>query len=90
MSQSEHEAWNARHYPGTRQLCAQCGEPTGRCEEDSLYADDDGETGPLCEECWKKACGDERPNVERNRPAAGLPDDGPVDGRVGPHGGTDD
>lgn len=26
----------------------------------------------------------ERANVERNRPAAGLPDDGPVDGPVGP------
>ena len=51
MTQSEHEAWNARNFPGTRQLCEQCGEPTGRCEDDSLYANDDGEIGPLCEEC---------------------------------------
>lgn len=37
--------------------------------------------GPVCDECgipWEPA------NVERNRPAAGFPDDGPVDGRVGP------
>lgn len=48
LSQSEHEAWNASHYPGTRQLCVECEEPTGRCEEDSIY---DGDRGPLCEEC---------------------------------------
>ena len=52
MTRSEHEAWNARNFPGTRQLCEQCGEPTGRCEDDSLYADDDSEIGPLCEDCW--------------------------------------
>lgn len=62
MSQSEHESWNAQHYPGTRQLCAQCDEPTGRCEDDSLYADEDGESSPLCEECWLKARDAERPN----------------------------
>lgn len=50
LSQSEHEAWNSRHYPGTRQLCVLCEQPTGRCEDDSLYGDD--EVGPLCEECW--------------------------------------
>jgi len=55
MAQSEHEAWNARNFPGTRQLCEQCGEPTGRCEDDSLYADDDGGIGPLCVECWNTA-----------------------------------
>lgn len=49
LDQSEHEQWNATHYPGTRQLCARCNAPTFRCEEDSLYMDDDG---PLCEECW--------------------------------------
>lgn len=52
MSQDAHEAWNAKNYPGTRQLCSECGEPTGRCEEDSIYLDDDGEIGPLCEECY--------------------------------------
>lgn len=50
LSQSEHEAWNSRHYPGTRQLCALCDQPTGRCEEDAMYGED--EVGPLCEECW--------------------------------------
>ena len=55
MAQSEHDAWNARNFPGTRQLCEQCGNPTGRCEDDSLYAGEDGEIGPLCEECWTAA-----------------------------------
>jgi len=50
IHQSEHEVWNANNYPGTRQLCSQCDEPTGRCEDDSLYLED--ETGPLCENCW--------------------------------------
>lgn len=51
MSQREHEEWNARNYPGTRQLCDECGEPTGRCEEDPIYRGKDDERGPLCEEC---------------------------------------
>jgi hypothetical protein len=50
MSQSEHERWNASHYPGTRQLCTECDAPTGRCEDDSLFVD---ERGPLCEECFE-------------------------------------
>ena len=49
MSQDDHEHWNARHYPGTRQLCILCDEPTGRCEDDELFIDD---VGPLCETCW--------------------------------------
>ncbi len=40
------------NYPGTRQLCVTCDEPTGRCEDDSIYADEDGEVGPLCEACF--------------------------------------
>jgi len=56
MTQSEHTRWNAHNYPGTRQLCEQCDEPTGRCEEDSLYA---GDTGPLCENCWLAAEGED-------------------------------
>lgn len=52
MLQSEHEHWNARNFPGTRQLCAQCDAPTGRCEDDSLYTDDGD--GPLCVECWQR------------------------------------
>lgn len=50
MHQSEHEAWNVSHYPGTRQLCSNCDSPTGRCEEDTIF-DDDG--NPICEECSK-------------------------------------
>ncbi len=49
MNQDEHEKWNATHFPGTRQLCCQCGEPTGNCEEDSIFIDD---LGPLCEDCY--------------------------------------
>jgi len=48
MDQAQHEQWNSTHYPGTRQICDECGQPTGRCEEDSIYLDD---RGPLCEEC---------------------------------------
>ena len=51
MYQSEHREWNATHYPGTRQLCVECGCPTDRCEDDSLFTDD--EFGPLCPDCYK-------------------------------------
>ena len=50
MHQSEHNRWNARNHPGTRQICSECGEETEKCEEDSLYA---GEIGPLCESCFE-------------------------------------
>ena len=50
MMQSQHTAWNAKNYPGTRQLCILCDAPTGRCEDDSIYTED--ETGPLCENCY--------------------------------------
>ncbi len=50
MHQSEHEKWNANHYPGTRQLCSICEQPTGRCEDDTLWSESDE---PLCEECWR-------------------------------------
>ena len=52
LDQDQHRAINARHFPGTRQLCGKCSEPTGHCEEDSLYIDDDG---PLCETCYAAA-----------------------------------
>lgn len=53
MSQSEHEKWNSTHYPGTRQLCSTCDEPTGRCEEDSIFASEDEDCErPLCEACY--------------------------------------
>jgi len=53
--QSTHERINARHYPGTRQLCKLCDEPTGRCEDDSMY---DSDNGPLCETCYLGAIGE--------------------------------
>ena len=49
LSQSDHERINAVHYPGTRQLCILRDEPTGRCEDDSIFVDD---LGPLCEGCY--------------------------------------
>jgi len=49
MTQDEHEMWNNEHYPGTRQLCDKCEEPTGRCEEDAIIT---GEGNVLCEGCW--------------------------------------
>lgn len=49
MYPSEHEKWNRSHYPGTRQLCEACGCATGRCEDDSLFVNDEG---PLCETCY--------------------------------------
>ena len=51
MHQDEHEKWNDMNYPGTRQLCCKCDEPTGRCEDDSIYTEDGD--GPLCLECWQ-------------------------------------
>lgn len=49
ISQIEHEAHNANHYPGTRQMCVDCDEPTGLTETTSLMV---GEYGPLCNECY--------------------------------------
>ena len=36
------------------QRCIKCDEPTGRCEEDSLYI---GDAGPYCEECFDALSG---------------------------------
>ena len=52
LSQNEHEAWNANHYPGTKQLCSQCGNVTKRCEEDTIYNENDD---PICEDCRGEA-----------------------------------
>lgn len=40
LSQAEHERINSREYPGTRELCCNCDEPTGRAGavDDSIYA----------------------------------------------------
>ena len=48
--QDEHERINAREYPGTRQLCVRCEQPTERCEEDAIHTEDGD--GPFCVECW--------------------------------------
>ena len=53
LSQSDHEAINARHYPGTRQLCCTCEQPTGRCEDDTMYCEACN-LPQLCEECYDK------------------------------------
>jgi len=57
MHQHEHEAHNAANYPGTRQLCSSCSEPTGRCEEDSMFA----ESGPVCEACYDEFVKSQKP-----------------------------
>lgn len=49
LDQSTHERINRKYYPGTRQLCARCGEPTGRCEDDTITLDDG--TEPACPNC---------------------------------------
>lgn len=49
-NQSQHVEINRREYPGTRQLCCKCDEPTGRCEDDELFFDG---IGPLCIECYE-------------------------------------
>jgi len=48
MYMDEHEKWNAMNYPGTRQICCKCDEPTGYCDEDGTF-DDDGK--PYCTPC---------------------------------------
>lgn len=48
--QSWHAQHNAKHFPGTRQLCVKCDQPTERCEEDSIHLEDG--TGPLCPPCY--------------------------------------
>ncbi len=48
-TQCQHEAYNRANYPGTRQLCIQCNEPTGKCEDDTISY---GDISPLCEECY--------------------------------------
>ena len=51
LHQHEHEKWNAYNYPGTRQICSVCDEPTGFCEEDAIWSIN-GE--PLCTECARE------------------------------------
>lgn len=51
-TQAEHDRINAREYPGTRQLCTECDEPTERCEDDQLFTEDG--RGPLCVACYSQ------------------------------------
>lgn len=51
IHQTTHELWNSRNYPGTLQLCNICDEPTGRCEEDTMWSN---KNKPLCEACFEK------------------------------------
>lgn len=51
LSQKEHNIWNSFNYPGTLQLCSACDEPTGRCEDDTLWSEDEE---PVCEECARQ------------------------------------
>lgn len=39
-TQSQHRAINRREYPGTRQLCTWCDDPTGRCEDDGIWSEE--------------------------------------------------
>lgn len=48
--QATHEQINSQEYPGTRQLCCYCDNPTGRCEEDAIYV---ASEGPMCEICYE-------------------------------------
>ncbi|MFW6369094.1 MAG: hypothetical protein ACOC0J_00750 [Myxococcota bacterium] len=54
LDQATHAQINAWAYPGTRELCSVCDEPTGRAGagEDSLYTEDGA--GPFCESCWEE------------------------------------
>ena len=50
LSQDQHAAINGRHYPGTRQLCHACGQPTGWAGAEDELTNDDCE--PLCIDCF--------------------------------------
>lgn len=52
LDQSEHESWNAGHYPGTRQICSLCESATGRCEDDTISHPETEE--PICPECHER------------------------------------
>lgn len=48
LYQHQHDAINRREWPGTRLVCVICGGDTERCEEDAIYAENEG---PLCLGC---------------------------------------
>ena len=51
------------------QLCISCGDPTEKCEEDSLYLEpeyqDQSPLGPLCEQCYDERWNEVRVNKPR-------------------------
>jgi len=49
--QNEHEEWNTKHYPGTLPLCSYCDQPTDRCEDNTIWSEDDE---PLCDDGYHK------------------------------------
>ena len=51
--QDTHARINVSNFPGSRQLCSECGDPTGRCEDDTI----DGRDGPICEACREEGYG---------------------------------
>ena len=60
-SQYEHNAINAREYPGTRELCVVCDTPTGHAGrgDGSLYCGGCGR-GPFCDACYEGHAREER------------------------------
>lgn len=50
-TQSQHEEINRREYPGTRQICSNCDEPTERCEDDGIWSEK--LDGWICPDCAK-------------------------------------
>lgn len=59
LTQAEHNAINAREYPGTREMCRECDQPTGNAGkgDGSLYCpDDDCGLGPFCWGCYDIHC----------------------------------
>jgi len=77
-TQAEHNSINAREYPGTRQLCIDCEQPTERCEEDAIY--NESGYGPLCLDCWRTPPELEGSNAEVSRSAPLLAQVGSTDG----------
>lgn len=51
LDQDTHRSINSSNYPGTRQLCIVCDDPTGRCEDDAIEYEGHS---PLCENCYER------------------------------------
>ena len=57
LTPAEHDRINAQSYPGTREMCLVCDEPTGNAGkgDGSLYCPD-CEKGPYCWVCYEVHC----------------------------------